>query len=263
VGEDFPESHLDWMRSQGIDTSGVERVAGKSFYWVGEYDQNLNEAKTLSTHLNVLEHFRPKVSPKHAQAPYLFLANIDPELQEQVTHQVESTKLIGCDSMNFWITGKNAELKKVLQKVDLLSINEGEAYLLSNQRNLARAAEVILGMGPRVVIIKRGEYGATLFTPGHVFLIPAYPVTDVVDPTGAGDSFAGALMGTLASHGVDRNWSTERPAEWERVLREGVIAGCVMASFTVEDFSLSRLMRLDRAEWEGRRRAFQKMIHAG
>lgn len=260
VGEDFPRSHLTWLSERKIDVSGVQVVPGKTFHWVGSYDQNLNEAKTLSTALNVFEHFKPHLSPSHQNVPYVFLANIDPVLQQSVLNQVNSPRLIACDSMNFWITGKLDELKKTLKRVDILSINEGEAYLLSGQKNIARAAEFIREMGPSVIIIKRGEYGATLFTPHGVFLAPAFPVANVVDPTGAGDSFAGAFMGYLAEAGADRKMSKENPEAWDHLLRRAVVAGCVMASFTVEDFSMHRLMRLQKNELADRQKAMMKMI---
>lgn len=260
VGEDFPKSHLEWLSKRRIDVSGIQIVSGKTFHWVGAYDTNLNEAKTLSTALNVFEHFNPKLAPSHTRASYVFLANIDPVLQQSVLDQVAAPKLVACDSMNFWITGKPEEFKKTLKRVDILSVNEGEAYLLSGQKNIAKAAEIIRGMGPSVVVIKRGEYGATLFTPNGTFLAPAYPVDTVIDPTGAGDSFAGAFMGFLAEAGVDRAMAQTDPARWETLLRRAVLAGCVMASFTVEDFSMHRLMRLETKELVDRQHALMKMI---
>lgn len=260
VGEDFPKKHLTWLSDRNIDVSGVNIVPGKTFHWVGSYDTNLNEAKTLSTALNVFEHFKPELSPAQREAAYVFLANIDPVLQQSVLDQVKKPKLVACDSMNFWIAGKPDELKKTLARVDLLSVNEGEAFLLSGTKNLAKAAAIIRGMGPSVVIIKRGEYGATLFTEHSTFLAPAFPVEAVVDPTGAGDSFAGAFMGFLAEAGADRELAKTDPKKWDQILRRGVLAGCVMASFTVEDFSLHRLMRLESAELVTRQRALMKMI---
>ena len=260
VGEDFPKSHLDWLSGRKIDVSGVKVAQGKTFHWVGSYDRNLNEAQTLSTALNVFEHFNPELGTDHRKSAYVFLANIDPILQQKVMDQVHSPKLIACDSMNFWITGKPEELKKTLKRVDILSINEGEAYLLSGQRNIARAAEIIRGFGPSVVVIKRGEYGATLFTPTSTFIAPAFPVQNVVDPTGAGDSFAGAFMGHLAKARASREMATTDPGKWNQLLRHAVIAGCVMASFTVEDFSLHRLMRLGGEELSTRRHSLLKMI---
>lgn len=263
VGEDFPKAHLEFLGTRRIDTSGVQIVPGKTFHWVGSYDTNLNEARTLSTALNVFEHFDPKLSTPQRKTPYVFLANIDPVLQQRVLDQVESPRLIACDSMNFWITGKPDELRKTLKRVDLISLNEGEAYLLSGQKNLLKAAEIIQGMGPRTVIIKRGEYGATCFTGSSVFLAPAFPVMQVKDPTGAGDSFAGAMMGYLAEAGVSRELAESNPEKWESLIRRAVLAGCVMASFTVEDFSVKRLLRLETDELVGRQKSLLKMISLG
>ncbi|MGK5085086.1 PfkB family carbohydrate kinase [Bdellovibrionota bacterium FG-1] len=260
VGEDFPQHHLDWLSKRRIDVSGIKVAPGKTFHWVGAYDNNLNEARTLSTALNVFEHFDPRLSPAQCEARYVFLANIDPILQQSVLDQITSPALVACDSMNFWITGKPDELKKTLKRVDVLSINEGESYLLSGQRNIMRAAKIIQEMGPSVVIIKRGEYGAMLFTPGGIFLAPAFPTQIVKDPTGAGDSFAGAFMGFLAEEGVHRNLATQDPAKWEQMLRRAVLAGCVMASFTVEDFSIQRLMALENDELVRRQHDLIKMI---
>lgn len=260
VGEDFPTTHLEWLAARKINIQGVQVVPGKTFHWVGAYDQNMNEARTLSTALNVFEHFDPVLGAEHRNTAYVFLANIDPVLQERVLDQIESPHLVACDSMNFWITGKPRELRRILRRVDILSINEGEAYLLSGQRNIARAAAFIRDLGPSVVIIKRGEYGATLFTPNGTFLAPAYPVDSVVDPTGAGDSFAGAFMGYLAEAGAHRDQMKDDPAQWENLLRRAVLAGCVMASFTVEDFSLHRLMRLKTDELVTRQHSLLKMI---
>lgn len=260
VGDDFPQSHIRWLGERKIDTSGIQVAPGKTFHWVGSYDQNLNEAKTLSTALNVFEHFNPILNHAHQQAPYVFLANIDPVLQGRVLDQVKSPKLVACDSMNFWITGKRDDLLRTLKRVDVLSINEGEAYLLSGKRNLVEAARIVQELGPSVVIIKRGEYGAILFTPKGMFMAPAFPVSRVIDPTGAGDSFAGAMMGFLAEAGVDRSWIHGRPDQWDTTMRRAVLAGCVMASFTVEDFSLKRLMNLTAKELTERHHQIMGMI---
>lgn len=260
VGDDFPKTHLSWLSQRKVDISGIQIASGKTFHWVGVYDHNLNEAKTLSTALNVFETFDPKLTHEHSSSPYVFLANIDPVLQQRVLDQMQKTSLVACDSMNFWITGKPEELKKTLKRVDILSINEGEAHLISGHRNIARAAEAIRSMGPSVVIIKRGEYGATLFTKTGTFIAPAFPVDTVVDPTGAGDSFAGAFMGYLAEAGVSRELANQDPHKWDNLLRRAVLAGCVMASFTVEDFSMNRLMRLENHELVSRQSALMKMI---
>ena len=260
VGDDFPKSHLDWLAARHIDVSGVQQVPGKTFHWRGSYDTNLNEAKTLETALNVFEHFTPQLSATHKNSKVLFLANIDPVLQQSVLDQAGTHDLVACDTMNFWLSSKLDEVKKTLRRVDLLSINEGEAYLLAQTRNVAQAAATIRAMGPSIVIIKRGEYGALLFTPNHVFAAPAFTVDRVIDPTGAGDTFAGALMGYLAEQGFTRRWITEDPARAETTLRQAVLAGCVMASFTVEDFSLHRLMRLESHELVERKAKMMKMI---
>ena len=260
VGEDFPTPHLKWLSTRNIDVSGIQIVPGKTFHWVGSYDQNLNEAKTLSTALNVFEHFDPKLNSEQQNADYVFLANIDPVLQQRVLDQVKKPRLVACDSMNFWIAGKPDELKKTLKRVDIISVNEGEAFLLSGTRNIAQAASLIAKMGPKVVIIKRGEYGAMLFTERGTFIAPAYPTEKVVDPTGAGDSFAGALMGYLAEAHADLEMARTHPDQWETILRRAVLAGCVMASFTVEDFSIGRLMKLKSDEIVARQNAFMKMI---
>ncbi len=261
VGEDFPKAHLDWLNSRKIDVSGIQVARGKTFHWVGSYDQNLNEAKTLSTALNVFEHFDPVLAEKHRDAPYLFLANIDPVLQQRVLDQARDPRLVACDSMNFWIAGKPDEVRSTLKRVDILSLNEGECYLLSGESNIVRAAQKIQQMGPSVVIIKRGEYGAMLFSGQSTFIAPAFPLPGVVDPTGAGDSFAGAFMGYLAEAQVHRNWAEGDPQKWNQLLRRAVLAGCVMASFTVEDFSFNRLKKLNTPELVARQKSLMDMIH--
>ena len=263
VGEDFPKSHLNWLEQRKVDVTGIRMVPGKSFHWVGSYDSNLNEAKTLSTALNVFEHFDPILTKEHQDSSYVFLANIDPVLQERVLDQVKNPKLVACDSMNFWITGKPEELKRTLSRVDILSINEGEAQLLSGESSLLKAAEIIQRMGPSVLIIKRGEYGAMLFNGSKVFLAPAFPVGQVIDPTGAGDTFAGGFMGYLAEAGADRTWIKNDPGKWDLHLRRAVLAGCVMASFTVEDFSFHRLARLHSDELVARQHSLIDMIRLG
>jgi sugar/nucleoside kinase (ribokinase family) len=260
VGEDFPSDHLKWLLSRQIGVSGIQIVPGKTFHWAGSYDRNLNEAQTLSTSLNVFEHFDPLLSEQHCQSEYVFLANIDPVLQQRVLDQVKSSRLVACDSMNFWITGKLDELKKTLARVDVLSINEGEAYLLSGCKNIRRAALEIQKMGPSTVIVKRGEYGASLLTPHGFFIAPAFPVVEVVDPTGAGDSFAGALMGYLAEAHVHRELVWKDPKHWESLLRRAVLAGSVMASFAVEDFSFRRLMTVKKTDLVQRQAELLRMI---
>jgi sugar/nucleoside kinase (ribokinase family) len=243
VGEDFPKEHLESLSRRGIDISGISVMSGKTFHWTGEYGKDLNEAVTLSTQLNVFEHFNPKLPENYRDAEYVFLGNIAPELQLSVLEQVRKPKLIALDSMNFWITGRKAELVKVLPRIDLLTINEGEAKLLAGESNVVLAAEKILAMGPKAIVVKRGEYGAFLFFQNEIFSCPAVPIRHVVDPTGAGDTFAGGLIGYLASHGA----GLERNA-----LRKAVLTGAVMASFAVEDFSFRRLAKLERREIDQR-----------
>ena len=243
VGEDFPKEHLESLTRRGIDIKGISVMNGKTFHWTGEYGKDLSEAVTLSTQLNVFEHFNPKLPENYRDAEYVFLGNIAPELQLSVLDQVRKPKLIALDSMNFWITGRKAELVKVLPRIDLLTINEGEAKLLAGESNVVLAAEKILLMGPKAIVVKRGEYGAFLFFQNEIFSCPAVPIRNVIDPTGAGDTFAGGMIGYLASHGA----GLERGA-----LRKAVLTGAVMASFTVEDFSFRRLAKLERSEIDQR-----------
>ncbi len=251
VGEDFPEEHLAFLKSRGIDLSGLERRSGKTFRWQGEYTYQLNEAHTLDTQLNVLESFRPKI-PDHYRSPgMLFLGNIDPELQMDVLNQVERPPMVACDTMNFWIRGKQEALWDVLEKIDVLIINDGEARELGQDFSLVKVAKDVLARGPKCLIIKRGEYGVLMFHEKQVFGAPAFPLEMVQDPTGAGDTFAGGFMGHLASTGDFSDIG----------LRRAIIFGSVMASFTVEGFSLDRLRRLEYKDIESRFRDFKRLTH--
>ncbi len=241
VGEDFGEEPMRLLRGRGIDVSGLEVREGKTFRWSGVYSDDLNERTTLATHLNVFETFQPKLRPEDAAAPNLFLGNIDPDLQAQVLRRMKP-RLCACDTMNFWIEGKNEAVRRLLCEVDGLIINDSEARLLAGELNTVVAARRLLSLGLRFLVIKRGEYGAALFAGGHYFAVPAYPVERPVDPTGAGDSFAGGFMGHLARSG-DAS---------DRRLREAMIYGSVLASYCVEDFSLWRLASLSPAEIESR-----------
>lgn len=254
VGEDFPKAHLDALRKRGIDLEGLEVAKGQTFHWVGEYGTDLNEAKTLSTCLNVFEHFNPKLPDSYRNSRYVFLANIDPDLQRSVYAQVKKPALVAADSMNFWITGKKDSLIKTLELVDLLTINEGEAFLLSEQSNILDAAAAIRKMGPKALIVKRGEYGALLFTDHGIFSAPALPMATVKDPTGAGDTFAGGLIGYLAHEDAGDEIFKD-----DSILRRAVIFGSVMASFTVEDFGFSNLLRTTPRQAEDRYQQFLKM----
>jgi sugar/nucleoside kinase (ribokinase family) len=251
VGDDFGEAELRVFAQRAIDTSGLERAAGRTFRWSGEYAGAMNEAKTLATELNVFEQFAPKIPAAYLESEYVFLGNIHPALQLHVREQLPQARVVGLDSMNYWIEGAPEELRRVLARVDILVINETEARMLSGETNLRRAAEAVRGLGPRILVIKRGEYGASLYTEGSVFAAPGYPLDVVKDPTGAGDTFAGGFMGYLAQTG-DLS---------ENSLRRGVIYGSVMASFAVEEFGLGRLLRLDPGQIAARFRDFKNLTY--
>ena len=251
VGEDFPQEHVDFLTSRNIDLKGLSREAGKTFHWQGKYGYDLNEAQTLATHLNVFETFKPRIPADYVASEYLFLANIDPELQMEVLSQVKRPRIVACDTMNFWISSKPEALKKVIEKVDIFIINEGEARQLSGEANLVKAANTLLDLGVKTLIVKRGEYGVLMFNRTSVFAAPAYPLEEVFDPTGAGDTFAGGFMGYLANTG-DLS---------EEGIRQAIIFGSVMASFNVEDFSLNRMKTLGYGEIEARYRSFKAMTH--
>lgn len=260
VGEDFTAADEEVLRRRGVDTRGIERVkGGKTFHWAGEYSsENLNEATTLATCLNVFQGFDPQVPPEYAQAEFLFLANIDPALQANVRRQLPHAKLVGGDTMNFWIKDFRPQLLEVLRGLDVLLINDAEARMLAVDKSLARAAEKILEMGPKALVIKHGEYGATIFFGEgrfaggtHPFRAPALPICEVVDPTGAGDCFAGGFMGYIASQ-----------AEVTRdVLKRAMFYGGVMGSFAVERFGTERLQQLTREEIDARYKIFREMTN--
>ncbi|RJQ15111.1 MAG: sugar kinase [Nitrospiraceae bacterium] len=251
VGTDFPDKHLLFLKSRKIDIEGIEKQEGKTFRWKGEYGYELNEARTLDTQLNVFQSFKPKLPESYKDKKVVFLANIDPDIQRDVLAQVNKPSLVACDTMNFWIGGKKEALLKTLKLVDILLINDGEARELSGEPNLVRAAKVILSYGPKTLIIKRGEYGALMFSDKRVFAAPAYPLESVFDPTGAGDCFAGGFMGYLAN---TMNFE-------ESNIRKAIIFGSVMASFNVEAFSLERIKGLDYPEIENRYREFKRLTH--
>lgn len=249
VGTDFPQEHLSFLRAQGIDLGGLHQQEGKTFRWEGRYGYNLNDAETLETQLNVFESFQPEIPPPYRNADYVFLANIDPELQFRVLTQVQRPKVVACDTMNFWIENKLEALKKTISTVDILIINEAEARELAQEPNLVRACRAILTMGPKTLIIKQGTYGALMFNGTSTFFAPAYPLEVTFDPTGAGDTFAGGFMGYLARSGdLD-----------ETTLRRAVICGSVMASFCVEKFSVDRLRSLSLCDVECRCREFRML----
>ena len=249
VGDDFPEEHLRFLASKGLDLAGLRRVTGRTFRWGARYRESLNERDTLFTELGVFEHFDPVIPPAYRDSEWVFLANIQPTLQRRVLEQTRAPRFSAMDTMNFWITGARAELEKTLAVVKGLVINDEEARQLTGEANLVRAADAIRALGPRVVIVKRGEHGALLFDEDGIFAAPAFPLREVRDPTGAGDAFAGGLMGALASDGrVDTD-----------ALRRAMIYGSVLASFCVERFSLDRLRALSRAEVDARFEDFRRL----
>lgn len=251
VGEDFPDQHLDFLRRRRVDIRGLERVPGKTFRWVGEYGHDFNEARTLDTQLNVFADFTPKIPEDYRDSEVVFLANIDPDLQRDVLRQVRRPALVAADTMNYWINGKPDSLKQTLAGVDMLIINDAETRQLAKDSNLVRAARTIQGWGPRILIIKRGEYGALLCGEDGWFSAPALPLEGVQDPTGAGDCFAGGAVGYLA----------RRMRFDTATLRQAMIMGSVMASFNVEAFSLDRLRTLTTAEIDERFQAFKRLVH--
>jgi len=251
VGEDMPEEHLSFLGARGVDLGGLERAPGKTFRWKGRYSDDLGHRTTLDTQLNVFADFKPKLPDAWRDGEFLFLGNIHPTLQLDVLSQVHKPRLVAMDTMNFWIEGEPQALARVLERVDLLVINDEEARLLAKEHNLPRAARAIRAMGPRTVIVKRGESGALLFHEHGVFAAPAYPLECVVDPTGAGDTFAGGFMGYL----------TRVRDVGPQAVRRAMFYGSVMASFCVEDYSLDRLRTLSDGEIEGRYRAFRDLTH--
>jgi len=246
VGEDFPTEHRDFLSRRNVDLSGLQVAPGRTFRWKGRYGYDLNEAHTLNTELNVFEGFRPELPGNFRESEIVFLANIDPELQLEVVRQVRRPRMIACDTMNFWISGKRAALVRTLAHVDILIINEAEVRQLAEEPNLVRAARAILALGPKTLVVKRGEYGVLVFSAHSIFSIPAYPLEEVYDPTGAGDTFAGGFVGYLAATG---DFS-------DATIRKATVYGSVMASFTVEDFSLDRLRTLTWPDIEQRYRMF-------
>jgi sugar/nucleoside kinase (ribokinase family) len=256
VGEDFTPENEAVMTKRGVDTRGIQHAKGKTFHWTGEYGENVNEAKTLNTELNVFETFQPSIPAEYNDSDLLFLANIDPVLQTRVRDAMQKVKLTGGDTMNYWISGQRANLEKMLKRVDVLLINDGEVKMLAGDNSLPRAARSVLAMGPRALVVKHGEYGATIFFGDgefggghHPFRAPAMPLDEVRDPTGAGDSFAGGFMGYIASQGELNR----------RVLKHAMFYGSVMGSFAVESFGTERLQSLTREEIDQRFEVFREL----
>jgi sugar/nucleoside kinase (ribokinase family) len=252
VGDDFGEEEVSVFRGRKINIDGLQRVAGaKTFFWSGEYGYDLNIAKTRDTQLNVFANFNPQLNAEQKKADVLFLANIDPELQLEVLRQVEKPRLIALDTMNYWITSKKEALERVFREVDLIVINEAEVRQFTGEASLVKGARAILALGPKTLVIKRGEYGVLMITNDAIFAAPAYPLENVFDPTGAGDTFAGGLIGYLAS----------RRELNDREFRRAIVFGSVLASFTVEKFSLDRLREITLADVQERYQDFRALTH--
>ncbi len=247
VGEDFPSQHLAVLQERGVDTQGIEIATGRTFFWSGKYDFDLNSAKTLDTQLNVFADFKPKVPESFKKPSYLMLANLSPVLQLEVLRSIQRPKLVVADTMNFWIEGQREPLLEVIKESDIFILNEGEVRELTGEHNLVKAANWLINRGPRIVVVKRGEYGAVLFEGGRMYCAPGLPLIDVLDPTGAGDTFAGGFLGYIASTG-----GRLAPTD----LRKAVLYGSTMASLTVQDFGTVALQGLGRADIESRYREF-------
>ncbi|MFZ1705676.1 MAG: PfkB family carbohydrate kinase [Saprospiraceae bacterium] len=253
VGDDFPSSELKALEERGVDLTGLDIKKGeKSFFWAGRYHNNMNSRDTLVTDLNVLADFNPVVPEKAKSAPFIMLGNLTPAIQNQVLDQLDgSQKLVVLDTMNFWMDVALEELKKVISRVHVLTINDEEARQLSGEHSLVKAAKVILDMGPKILIVKKGEHGALLFQEEDIFFAPALPLAEVFDPTGAGDTFAGGFIGYLAAT-EDLSFQN---------IKKAIIVGSAMASFCVEDFSLNRLKTLDKTEINERIQRFKDLVH--
>jgi len=249
IGQDFPQDYLDLFTERNIDIAGIKREAGDTFHWRGRYHEDINQRDTIELHLNVLAGYEPQLPENYRDAEYVFLGNIDPLMQIEVLNQIRRLKLVVCDTMDHWIRESEENLKKVLKRIEMLVINDSEARLLSGYDNIVKAARAILRMGPKMVLIKRGEYGVLQFSDSSVFATPAYPLEEVFDPTGAGDSFAGGLMGHLARTG-DMS---------EGGLRRAIVYGSVVASFTVEDFGVKRLTDVSLPHIEERYQRFVQL----
>lgn len=249
VGEDFPKKHIKMLEDRGIGTEGLLIKKGKTFRWEGKYEYDLNVAHTLATHLNVFKDFAPVIPDDLRKSEFIFLANIDPDLQDTVLNQVDKPRLIACDSMNHWITSKKKSLEKFLHKVDIFLLNDAEARQFSGEANLLKAAKSIVSKGPKAVVIKKGEHGVIYYSKKSHFIAPAYPLEYVYDPTGAGDTFAGGMIGFLSKAGrLD-----------EAAFRKAAIYGSILASFAVEDFSVNRLLSISMGDISKRYDEFKRM----
>lgn len=252
VGEDYQKSDIELLQSRHVDISGMSVVPGKTFHWAGSYSGDMNEATTKATELNVFEKFNPEL-PKHYQdSKFVFLANISPDLQLKVLEQCQAPMFVGMDTMNFWISSKLPDLKAVLKKVDIVLINEGEAMMLTGAQNAIEAAKKVVEMGPKALVIKRGEYGFVMYTKEQgYFILPAFPLEKVTDPTGAGDTFAGGFFGYLAS-------LNRKPTVQD--MKEACVKGSILASFTIQDFSVKALAKTTVSELDARLGAYKKVV---
>lgn len=257
VGTDFSDAYGDIYKRRGIDLEGLQKVSGKTFRWAGEYEENMNNRRTISVELNVFAGFRPSLPASYRKSPFLFLGNISPELQLHVLSEADKPRFVAADTMDLWIDSTNKQLLELISRVDMLMLNDSEARMLAGERNIVKAARKILGMGPEYVVVKKGEHGAALFSQsaiprnaGQAFMVPAYPLEKVCDPTGAGDAFAGGFMGALAEAGKVGIES----------MRASMLYGSVMASFGVEAFSIDRFITLNRNEIDSRFREFREMM---
>jgi sugar/nucleoside kinase (ribokinase family) len=253
VGQDFPEAHLADLRARGVDTAGVERAAGRTFRWHGRYSEDLSSRTSIDTQLNVFADFSPKIPAAYEKSPFVLLGNIHPKLQVDVLQQTRQPKLVAADTMNFWIEREPAALGEMLKRIDLLIINDEEVRQLSGVQNLVRAAADIRKRGPKALVVKRGEFGALLFDDAGTFFVPAYPLEEVLDPTGAGDSFAGGLLGYLSARGEVSPGS----------LRKALFFAAAMGSFCVEGIGPSRLLAIGRTELAARIASFAKLVDYG
>ncbi len=252
VGKDFPKKYIKLLKKFNVDLKGLKiDLHGKTFRWVGHYLYELNCAETVETQLNVFKNFRPVIPDEYKSIKFLFLGNIDPELQYFVYKQMDSPYLVACDTMNYWIENKNKELKYVLKFVQMLLINEAEIRQLAEENNVLKAIKIVSKLGPKIIVVKRGEYGSICFFNGKLFVVPGYPLENVVDPTGAGDSFAGGLLGYISKCGKLN----------EKIFRQGIIFGTVMGSFCVEDFSIKKLAPLNLKKIYERYKEIKKFTH--
>lgn len=251
VGDDWPSEHTDLLKTRSIDTGGLQIVPNaKTFRWRGKYAPNMNDRETLEVHLNVFGDFKPVLPESYRQSEYLFLANGPPAVQRSVLSQLPKAKLKVADTMDLWISTQRDELLELMRNIDGLVMNDNEAKLLADDENLVRAGQAVLKMGPKFVVLKKGEHGAMFFSKDETYVMPAFPTPHVVDPTGAGDSFAGGMMGYLASRGEVS----------PKVLKEALAYGTIVASFNVEDFSLDRMRKIERSDVDGRLNEYRRML---